>query len=52
MLETVLHIGIAHPDFLWIAIPSLLTFVTGLLLGARSDEIRARAKSESAESTN
>ncbi|WP_336328378.1 hypothetical protein [Halovenus sp. HT40] len=52
MLETALHIGIDHPDFLWIAIPSFLTFVTGLLLGTRSEKIRARMGSESAESAN
>ncbi|MFT4946221.1 MAG: hypothetical protein ACI8TL_000454 [Natronomonas sp.] len=52
MLETALHIGIEHPDFLWIAVPSFLTFVTGLLLGTRSEEIRARIESEPTESTN
>jgi hypothetical protein len=52
MLETVLHIGIDHPDFLWIAIPSFLTFVTGLLLGTRAETVRSWAESEPAESTN
>jgi len=52
MLETALHIGIDHPGFLWIAVPSFLTFVSGLLLGARSEEIRARIGSEPAESVN
>ena len=36
MLDTALHIGIEHPDFLWIALPAFLTFVAGLVLGART----------------
>ncbi|WP_436902921.1 hypothetical protein [Halovenus halobia] len=40
MLDTALHIGIDHPDFLWIALPAFLTFVSGLVLGARTEQIR------------
>lgn len=36
MLDTVLHVGIEHPDLLWIALPAFLTFVAGLVLGART----------------
>jgi hypothetical protein len=36
MLDTALHIGIEHPDVLWIALPAFLTFVAGLVLGART----------------
>lgn len=40
MLDTALHIGIDHPDFLWVALPAFLTFVSGLVLGARAEQIR------------
>jgi len=52
MLELALHTGIEHPDLLWMAIPSFLTFLTGLVLGARSGKVRELFDSETTESTN
>lgn len=33
MIEIPLHVGIEHPNLLWIAVPSLLSFAAGLGLG-------------------
>lgn len=49
MLDTALHIGIEHPDFLWIALPAFLTFVSGLVLGARAEEIREWTGTDASE---
>ncbi len=46
MLDIALHTGTEHPDLLWILVPSLLTFITGLVLAAYSDRIRAWSSPE------
>ncbi|MES3516403.1 MAG: hypothetical protein PPP58_01945 [Natronomonas sp.] len=33
MIELPLHLGTEHPNLLWIAVPSLLSFAAGLGLG-------------------
>ena len=50
MFETALHIGIDHPDFLWIAVPAFLSFVSGLVLGTRAEQLTEWAGREPAES--
>ncbi len=52
MLEIALHTGTEHPNLLWVAVPSFLSFVTGLVLGSRSGQVRELFGSETAESTN
>lgn len=45
MLEIALHAGEGHPNLLWIVIPSILTFLGGLLVGHsldRSGALRER----------
>ncbi|NUB90769.1 hypothetical protein HTZ84_14010 [Haloterrigena sp. SYSU A558-1] len=51
MLDIALHTGTEHPDLLWILVPSLLTFISGLGLGAYSDRIRARSRPENEPAT-
>jgi hypothetical protein len=51
MLDIALHTGTEHPNLVWAAVPSLLTFAVGWLLGARADEIREWRQSDTAEST-
>ena len=52
MLEIALHTGTEHPELLWIALSSFLTFVSGMALGARSGKVRELFETESAESSN
>ena len=33
MIEIALHAGTEHPSLLWIIIPSMLTFLAGMLIG-------------------
>ncbi|QRV16420.1 hypothetical protein [Haloterrigena salifodinae] len=51
MLDIALHTGTEHPDLLWILVPSLLTFISGLGLSAYSDRIRARFRPETEPTT-
>ena len=51
MFDTVLHIGIEHPSVLWILVPSLLSFVTGLGLGIRSGRLQEWLQLLNTEST-
>lgn len=39
MLEIALHTGTEHPNLVWILIPSILTFVTGVGIGHYSGTI-------------
>lgn len=52
MLDTVLHIGIEHPSALWILIPSLLSFITGLGFGIHSDRVQEWLRTHNTEATN
>ena len=36
MLELLFHAGAEHPNLAWVIIPSVLTFVAGLLVGRLS----------------
>lgn len=40
MFEIPLHTGTQHPDLVWILVPTILSFVAGLGLGAISDRVR------------
>ena len=52
MFDSVLHIGIEHPSVLWILVSSLLSFITGLGLGIRSDRIQESLRAQNTEATN
>lgn len=52
MFETVLHAGTEHPDFLWIVIPSSLSFFAGMGIGIQSDRLRQWIVPEDTEMTN
>lgn len=52
MLEIVLHTGTEHPNLLWIFIPSILSFLTGLGFGVRSDRLQKWLRPQNAETTN
>lgn len=52
MLDSVLHLGLAHPNALWILVPSLLSFVTGLGLGIRSGRLQALLGAGNSEVSN
>lgn len=41
MLDVLLHTGTEHPDMLWVAVPSILSFAAGVGIGASSDSLRA-----------
>lgn len=42
MIDVPLHTSADHPDLLWLLVPSVLTFVAGLGLGAWSTDLRYR----------
>lgn len=33
MLELLFHAGAEHPNLAWVVVPSVLTFIAGLLVG-------------------
>ena len=41
MLDIALHAGTEHPNLVWILVPSFLSFVAGLGIGASSDRLHA-----------
>jgi len=41
MLDTPLHTGAQHPDLLWALVPSVFSFVVGVILGSFSDRLRS-----------
>ena len=47
MFDTVAHVGVEHPDLLWIAVPTLLAFAVGFALAVvavgRIDEGKSTA---------
>ena len=46
MAETLLHTGIEHPNVWWVVVPSMLSFLLGLVAVVFSDHIRAWFGSE------
>ncbi|ELZ02500.1 hypothetical protein [Natrialba asiatica] len=48
MLDSLLHTGSTHPNLVWILLPSLLSFAAGLGLGARSNRLLDRVRSDDA----
>ncbi|MFP8954019.1 hypothetical protein ACLI4Z_13785 [Natrialbaceae archaeon A-arb3/5] len=50
MLEIPLHAGHGHPNLVWILVPSFLSFMAGLGLGATSDRFREWIGSQDATS--
>lgn len=52
MFDTVLHIGLEHPSVLWILLPSLLSFLTGLGFGLYSNRLQAWLRPQHTEVTN
>ncbi len=40
MLDTTLHVGIEHPNLLWVVAASFLSFLAGALAGARIETVR------------
>jgi len=40
MLDTPLHIGIEHPNLLWVVAASFLSFLAGALAGSSIETIR------------
>jgi hypothetical protein len=40
MFDIVLHAGTEHPNLVWVLVPSILSFVAGISLGAYSDRLR------------
>jgi hypothetical protein len=51
-LDVVLHTGIEHPDLAWALIPSLLSFIAGMGLGANSDRLRDWLRPQHTEATD
>ena len=51
MLDTVLHIGIEHPNVLWILMSSLLSFITGVGLDIRSSRLQKWLRPQATEPT-
>ena len=41
MVDTLLHTGIEHPNLWWVVVPSMLSFLLGLVAFVFSDRIRA-----------
>ena len=52
MLDVPLHTGAQHPDLLWVLVPSILSFATGLGLGSSSDRLRSWIRPENAASND
>lgn len=52
MLEVALHTGTEHPGLLFAAVPSFLTFVVGLVLGARTGIVQRLLRTGETESPN
>ena len=52
MLDVALHTGTEHPDLLFAAVPTLLAFGIGLLLGARTGVVQQLFGSEQTDSAN
>ncbi|MFW6435654.1 MAG: hypothetical protein ACOCY1_04665 [Halovenus sp.] len=46
MFETLAHVGVEHPDLLWIAVPTLLAFAVGFALALVADTRRAASQPE------
>lgn len=44
MFDILLHVGLEHPNLLWVAVPSLLAFALGLGIG-----LLARRESDTPE---
>jgi len=40
MLDTPLHVGIEHPNLLWVVAASFLSFLAGTLAGTYADTVR------------
>lgn len=40
MIEFVLHAGTEHPTLAWVLVPSILTFLAGIGIGAYSERLR------------
>ncbi|ELZ05331.1 hypothetical protein C482_02236 [Natrialba chahannaoensis JCM 10990] len=51
MFELPLHAGSGHPNLFWILVPSFLTFLAGLGLGARSERILKVLRPDDASSS-
>lgn len=43
MLEILLHAGTEHPSLTWILIPSMLTFMAGLLIGRYTKDRKSQS---------
>ena len=48
MFELLFHAGADHPNLAWIVVPSILTFIAGILVGRVSHHFNAFNRSESA----
>jgi hypothetical protein len=46
MFDILAHVGVTHPDLLWIAVPTLLAFAAGLGLSLFTDRQRTDPRSE------
>ena len=46
MFDTVAHVGVEHPDLLWIAVPTLLAFAVGFALALVADRRRTDSQPE------
>ncbi|MFC6721123.1 hypothetical protein [Halovenus amylolytica] len=46
MFDTVAHVGMEHPDLLWIAGPTLLAFAVGFALAVVADTRRTNSQPE------
>lgn len=52
MLDTALHIGVEHPNAIWILVSSLLSFTTGAGFGIRSNRLQNWLRPQSTEAAN
>jgi hypothetical protein len=46
MFDILAHVGVEHPDLLWIAVPTLLAFAVGFVLALVADTHRTASQSE------
>lgn len=52
MYEILLHVGIEHPNLLWVLVPSLLAFAAGVGVGMYTESNRTEAEAEAANTVN
>ncbi len=52
MLDIAFHVGTEHPNLLWIAVPSFLSFLLGMLIGSKAKTIQSWRATDETETAS